>query len=553
MKNPTRLGIIVVLLLALLSACGSKQATPVSVALTPDMANVYVTQSVQFTATVLDSTNGAVTWSLSGAGCNGASCGTISDTGLYTAPASVPDPAAVTVKATSVADTSKSASATVTILAASNVWTWVGGVNTLYQTGTYGTRGVPSPSNIPGARMWSTSWTDAAGDFWLFGGGDYPGYLNDLWKYDPASREWTWVSGDMLENQAGVYGTKGIPAPLNVPGGRYTAVSWVDAGGNFWLFGGEGMDATGNFGELNDLWKFDPVTIEWTWVSGSNVAFQPGNYGIKGAASPTNVPGARWLASSWTDSKGGFWLFGGSGYDSLGYGAAALNDLWFFDPTTCQWTWISGSNTGDQLGAYGTKGIPSVLNVPGAGPGAMSWIDSQDKLWLFGGWRWGADFAGNLDRINDLWKFDPATLEWTWVSGSSTVGQGGVYGTKGTADPANVPGGRDCAGRAVDAQGRFWLFGGTGYYATGEGGFLNDLWSFDPATLQWTWIAGGDMGDQEGVYGTKGVPDSENLPGGRCPAGFWMDRQGTFWLFGGSAINGAGQWGFLNDFWKYNR
>jgi len=45
------------------------------------------------------------------------------------------------------------------------------------------------------------------------------------------------------------------------------------------------------------------------------------------------VPGARSSFSSWIDSSGNMWLFGGYGYDSsgdLGY----LNDLWQYNPST---------------------------------------------------------------------------------------------------------------------------------------------------------------------------------------------------------------------------
>ena len=45
--------------------------------------------------------NAAVTWSVSGAGCSGAACGTISGGGLYTAPMTVPSPATLNVTATS--------------------------------------------------------------------------------------------------------------------------------------------------------------------------------------------------------------------------------------------------------------------------------------------------------------------------------------------------------------------------------------------------------------------------------------------------------------------
>ena len=57
------------------------------------------------------------TWSVAGTGCAGASCGTIDVTGKYTAPASVPDPATVTVTATSVADPRWFAAPTIAIVA----------------------------------------------------------------------------------------------------------------------------------------------------------------------------------------------------------------------------------------------------------------------------------------------------------------------------------------------------------------------------------------------------------------------------------------------------
>ena len=113
--------LLVAILLTAYACSGGGEPTPppaIRVTLTPNAASVHVNRSVQLTATVHNSTNTGVMWSLSGTGCNGASCGMISGAGLYTAPVSVPSTATVTVKATSVADISKSASATITILAA---------------------------------------------------------------------------------------------------------------------------------------------------------------------------------------------------------------------------------------------------------------------------------------------------------------------------------------------------------------------------------------------------------------------------------------------------
>lgn len=91
-------------------------ALPVAVAVAPTAATVTAGKQQQFTATVSNTTNTAVTWTIAGSGCSGASCGSITAGGLYTAPSSVPNPAQVSVTATSVADTSKSATATVTIV-----------------------------------------------------------------------------------------------------------------------------------------------------------------------------------------------------------------------------------------------------------------------------------------------------------------------------------------------------------------------------------------------------------------------------------------------------
>ncbi len=92
-------------------------ATPVSVSISPTSANVQVGRSQQFTATVSGTTNTAVNWLVGGIPGGNSSVGTISSTGLYTAPSSVPT-SLVTVTAQSAANSTSSANATVTILPA---------------------------------------------------------------------------------------------------------------------------------------------------------------------------------------------------------------------------------------------------------------------------------------------------------------------------------------------------------------------------------------------------------------------------------------------------
>ena len=60
----------------------------------------------------------------------------------------------------------------------------------------------------------------------------------------PSSADtWTWVSGDSALNRTGVYGTKGVAAPTNRPGGRWAGASFCGAASDLWLFGGYGYPA----------------------------------------------------------------------------------------------------------------------------------------------------------------------------------------------------------------------------------------------------------------------------------------------------------------------
>ncbi len=101
-------------------AAAAAPAAPAAVAISVSPTSTTVTAGAtqQFTATVTGISNTSVTWGVSGAGCKGAVCGTISSGGLYTSPSRAPSHATVSVTATSVADPKKSASASVTIVAA---------------------------------------------------------------------------------------------------------------------------------------------------------------------------------------------------------------------------------------------------------------------------------------------------------------------------------------------------------------------------------------------------------------------------------------------------
>lgn len=428
------------------------------------------------------------------------------------------------------------------------------GSNTTNASSVYGTLGIASATNVPGSRDGSVSWTDNSGNLWLFGGetqtiANSPS-LNDLWEFNPTAKTWTWVNGSNtvptgMAGQPGVYGTLGTASVTNVPGGRGGSVSWMDSGGNLWLFGGSGIDSTGTGGYLSDLWEFNPTAKTWTWVSGSNKANANGVYGTQGVAATGNVPGGRAYAASWIDGSGNLWLFGGGSGTTTG---VELNDLWEFNPTAKTWTWVSGSNTGNAKGIYGTLGAASAGNVPGGRDDSTSWTDKSGNLWVFGGA--GLDSNGTGGILNDLWEFSPTTKTWTWVSGSNTRNAAGIYGTLGSGAITNTPGARNGSVSWTDSSGNLWLFGGDGFDSTGTGGGintgLNDLWEFNPTAKTWTWISGSNLENASSVYGTLSTASASNVPGARYSAVGWIDGSGNLWMFGGQSPSGQ-----LNDLWRY--
>jgi hypothetical protein len=288
------------------------------------------------------------------------------------------------------------------------------------------------------------------------------------------------MKGDNNIDQPGVYGTQGIADAANKPGSRENSVSWIDASGYFWLFGGFGYDELGNLGYLSDLWKYNTSTNEWTWIKGDNTRYQYGVYGTQGTADAANKPGSRQYGTGWTDASGNFWLLGGQGYDGNSF-SGSLDDMWKYDPYANEWTWMKGHNDVNQSGVYGTQGTADNANNPSGIRGCVSWRDGSGNLWFFGGT--GKDVNSTNGSLNNLWKYNPATNEWTWVKGDNIVNQSGIYGTQGTADAANKPGSRGFSVNWMDGSGNLWLFGGGGYDVSGISGSLNDMWKLSVALI----------------------------------------------------------------------
>lgn len=378
------------------------------------------------------------------------------------------------------------------------------------QSGSY-----PGAPAAPPARLGAATWTDSAGNLWLFGGKSVGAhFLNDLWKFNTSSFDgsttaytnnpgtWTAVSGGGLD-QPGVYPAS--PGGTGTPGARVNAVYW-QASGKFWLFGGYGVDGSGNYGYMNDLWESTPGGA-WTFVGGSNLANQNGAYGTQGTAAASNIPGGRQEAVGWADANGNLWLFGGEGEDSVGTTNGILNDLWVYNIANNQWTFVMGSNTANQTGVYGlqpfvgppntagaagTAGLPtgSSGTFPGSRWGASGWVDAGGNFWLFGGWGLDSTATNGNGALNDMWVYTPNATAgqpgtWTWIKGSNTGSDNGVYGVLTRPYLTHyvfTPGGRSNSTQWVDRYGQLWLFGGEGYDSTSTtgNGYLNDLWRYLP-------------------------------------------------------------------------
>lgn len=427
-------------------------------------------------------------------------------------------------------------------------WILISGSNRINQAGIYGTKGIPEKGNRPGGRQSSAFWSDTAGNLWLFGGfgwiNNSTGYLNDLWKFTPATGMWTWVGGSNTANSLGTYGSQGTTSSANFPGARMAGSATLADDGNLWLFGGSGY-ATSGTGNLNDLWHYNMNTNLWTWIKGSNGLNQNGIYGTQGTAGANNTPGARNNFVLWTDSLGQVWLFGGNG------GSGYLNDLWKYNPSTNGWTWMKGSSGGNSGGVYGTMGTAATNNTPGARTGTSAWRHPDGTIWLFGGYYYYSTAANG--HLNDVWKYDPSNNLWTWMKGSNTVNARGNYYEQNQANNATTPGAGSLRAVWSDKNGEVWVIGGQGYgQYTASSGLLNDEWHFNPATNQWTWLGGKVGFDHPGIYGTERAILTKERPGSRMSQMQWTDKDGNFWLFGGNGNGYANTNGLLSDLWKFN-
>jgi PKD repeat protein len=415
------------------------------------------------------------------------------------------------------------------------MWTWVHGDTVLNSSGNPGVMGIPDPLNKPPSMYEPVHWIDDQDNLWLYGGYNAGGELYQaLWIYSPYTNTWTWMQGSIVPNQLPVYGIQGIPSPANTPGSRSCALSWIDQSGDFWLMGGYTISTL----TRGDLWKLDKATFEWTWMNGDTSVGANGNL-VLGVPTSTGHPQAVAETNcAWTDDQNQLWYYGGI----KDYYATFFEQVIKYNILTNEWTLVRNAVSNSQP-VYGTQGIPASTNTPGSRIAYAHWRDASGNFWLMNGSTRG---LGSRDH-NDVWQYNPVTNEWTWMAGSQVDDDPGSYNSFCDYSSANAPAARsEDKATYKDGQNRIWTFAGT----TSQTNFnFNDLWIYNPDSLEYQWMHGTSLYDQPGVYGQLNVASPLNIPHSRDGAVLFGDSLCNIYMYGGISRHAFAF--TYNDLWKF--
>lgn len=358
-----------------------------------------------------------------------------------------------------------------------NQWAWIWGTPDLKEMPEYGQKGVSAVSNSPGCRLWAGGCADDKGNLWLYGGwsddlhSTFP--HNDLWRYNIATNQWTWEAGVQTHPP----GAPAIAIAKNVPDTSFLPRPvWFGNIFNFpndpriYVFGGISRNDTVN----NQLFSYNTISKEWTWVSGALTGNDEGNYGTQHRFSTANTPPARTLINA-AVYHNQFVLFGGGIFakDHLRY----YNDVWVFNKTNQQWMWQKGDNY-----PFGSGLIPALcgkdsLAYPEARLGNIcpnpNNVDSCGNFYLYG---------GNQDDhtllFNDVWRYNINSNVWTLLKPNKPAINKAVFTEKNKIDIANNPGRLIGSSQWISKEGNLYLYGGICH--TPASVVYNTMWKLVP-------------------------------------------------------------------------
>ncbi|MGE8556247.1 MAG: DUF7619 domain-containing protein [Chryseobacterium jejuense] len=376
---------------------------------------------------------------------------------------------------------------------ATKQWKKLNEVNS--NTPNYGVKGVASSTNFPGPRSGTITWVDNNGNLWMYGNNDFP-KQTDMWKYDPSTNMWTWISGTQTDSSS-LPAQQGISSATALPKTYKDSYTWVDNQNNLWMFGGSKLIT--DYSSSNQVWKYNTSTNQWTWMKGADDTDYQNAANVLGSENvedPVNTPGELYMY------KGAFWQDNNSIYVLPALGQPIL---WKYNMLTNNWCFVKRPNDTSTFYSYGTMGTEISSNFPSAVEDPSFWKDNNGTFWMLGGEikdpESHSTYVGRNALVNTLWKYNPATNNWTWMKGKSPLSyvqnvnsenlipfSPGYYGNKDTADEKNLPGSRK---RSI-----FWQKNNELYFANGFS-LLNtnllkytDFWKYNTQSNNFTWIGG---------------------------------------------------------------
>lgn len=303
------------------------------------------------------------------------------------------------------------------------------------------------------------------------------GKFNDLWRYEPQSDNWTKLtpSGDLPPGRDKFQGQ----------------AVWDPHHRSFMVFSGVGPCVI-----QTDLWAYVPRENRWLRLS-PNPNHQPARraqheaavvdgqiftFGGCSGGRPDNkllmldpetgsvevlspggeTPPARkrhHLAAA--PSRGEIFLFGGTVESE---DTKATSDLWKYDVTANEWTQLDPSGSTPERRQKAT----------------WIWNPENGQFLLFGGLNPGASGGREEAYLDDLWAYDPAENEWIQVE-SKQDGRGPDPRSKHSATWDGE-------------QGRMLIYGGNFQSDDGTKREYKDVWSYRPASGEWTRLHDGSGG-----------------------------------------------------------
>jgi len=246
---------------------------------------------------------------------------------------------------------------------------------------------------------------------------------------------------------------------------------------------------------------------------------------------------------------------GGKGYNETGQ-FGVLNDLWEYDLQIGQWRWLHGNKLINQNSVFGTIGVGTASTRPDARLSAPCWV-LGGKLYTFSGRGRSPGSTSDNNLLNEMWAYDIATNIWTLLKGYINTNEYdgytyASYGVKGVENPNNRPGGIGEAGATV-FNGRLILFGGYGRGQCGScGGSKNNIWSYNPATNNWTFVEGSadntaPLNFPDGPYTFTTAPVPSGSYGAHNPR-LWVFRD-KLYMIGGTTTE---SYRSFRNIWRFD-